>query len=89
MVGVIKQQSQFRNTAIRTARFQNVTGDKTQAILNAVDKGNSILLKEVQKDMEKETSKMLMKSSDEYIAMEDGKPKLCGLQLTEHWIKID
>ena len=76
MVGVIKQQSQFRNTAIRTARFQNVTGDKTQAILNAVDKGNSILLKEVQKDMEKETSKMLMKSSDEYIAMEDGKPKL-------------
>ena len=55
MARIIKQQTQFRNQNIGLVRFQNLQTPKTQAILNAVDKGNQILLREVDKDMQKQS----------------------------------
>jgi len=81
MVGVIRQKTERMNQGIRTFRFQNVKSEENQQIINAVDNANKILVREVDKDMKKETAKMVMKSKEEYLAYENGIPKLLSPEL--------
>tara|TARA_R110002020_G_scaffold363659_1_gene575949 strand:+ start:149 stop:2629 length:2481 start_codon:yes stop_codon:yes gene_type:complete len=83
MARIIKQQTQFRNQNIGLVRFQNLQTPKTQAILNAVDKGNQILLREVDKDMQKQTDKMIGEYTiSQLTAMDDetGAPELLNFK---------
>lgn len=81
MVGVIRQKTERMNQGIRTFRFQNVKSEENQQIINAVDNANKILVREVDKDMKKETAKMVTKSKEEYLAYENGVPKLLSPDL--------
>lgn len=83
MARIIKQQTQFRNQNIGLVRFENLQTPKTQAILNAVDKGNQILLREVEKDMQKQTDKMVGEYTiSQLTAIDDetGAPELLSLK---------
>ena len=83
MARIIKQQTQFRNQNIGLVRFENLQTQKTQAILNAVDKGNQILLREVEKDMQKQTDKMVGEYTiSQLTAIDDetGAPELLSLK---------
>ena len=83
MARIIKQQTQFRNQNIGLVRFENLQTPKTQAILNAVDKGNQILLREVEKDMQKQTDKMVGEYTiSQLTAMDDetGAPELLNFK---------